>query len=498
MKISNIALSVSATMFLLSAHAGTPACPPGTSTCNIVSPELGDTDQSANGSSSKADQNNVSSNTNTSGTTISPDNKDVNNNSNDGSITGGNTTSTGGTTSSNGGTYTTGNLQGGTGGSVGNLTTGPSTSSNGSNSNGGEQSFKGSQSSKNDSSASNGDQSFNAGTTSNSNANGQGQGQSSDNSNILGQNSTNGQGQSSTNNITSSDDKKQNTSVNTNDDRSQSFDAGTTTNTSNQGLDNQNKVTGTNKNGDVSGRQDTSVNTSDDRRQGQSLSDVGNSASGSNSSNSMGKSGNSQTNVDASDKSVSTYEANTLIRAPINHGGTINLSSPGNISSSATSCGPYVYSYDVRAVTGTVVGFFGGTKSVPLGYETRVKSMTDVNGKPYNFLYELAPNGDTMIIGSQVLVNATGLQVAAAKSISFGASRALGEDAQVGANNSSGMGQLVLNHTVVPCVYGVIPREANKPLTPHERKNMRRVGDISLQQNLGGENVDIHYTNGIK
>lgn len=63
--------------------------------------------------------------------TISPtlDNDNVNKNN----ITGGNTTSTGGTNTATGGTYTTGALSGGT---VGNLSTGASTATNGANSNG--------------------------------------------------------------------------------------------------------------------------------------------------------------------------------------------------------------------------------------------------------------------------------------------------------------------------------------------------------------------------
>ena len=91
-----IKLSIAAALAIasISAHAVEQTCETGTVNCNFT--DLGDKDQSADNSVSESTQNNPSSNSNQSGNTIAPDNKDVNNNSNDGSITGGNTSSRGG------------------------------------------------------------------------------------------------------------------------------------------------------------------------------------------------------------------------------------------------------------------------------------------------------------------------------------------------------------------------------------------------------------------
>lgn len=127
MKNNILALSIVVSLLALSNSANADSvCGLGITSCSIVSPNLGDTDQSADGAVSKSNQNNPSSNSNQSGNYINPDNRDANNNSNDGSITGGNTTSTGGNTASIGN-----RLDNVHGGSVGNTSTGASTAKNG-------------------------------------------------------------------------------------------------------------------------------------------------------------------------------------------------------------------------------------------------------------------------------------------------------------------------------------------------------------------------------
>lgn len=201
-------------------------CPVGSTNCNIT--EIGDKDLSADNSVSESTQNNPSSNTNVSGTTISPDNKDVNNNSNDGSITGGNTSSQGGSATGN----TSDNRN--------------DTNSNASN---GNQSLDASNS-------------FNAGTT--SNKLGQAQGQSSSNdvssSNKVSSNNANdvsnklGQGQSSNNSNKVEGSKQGQSSFNdlsTSDNRKQSSNT-----TSNSGSNSSNKLSN-------SGNSNTRVDASD-------------------------------------------------------------------------------------------------------------------------------------------------------------------------------------------------------------------------------------------
>lgn len=173
-------------------------CNDNANNCSNVSPNLGDTTQSADNSTSKVDQNNNSSAANPSNTTISPVNKNANNN--DGSVTGGNVT--GGNTSSTGGS------------SFGNKSDNRNdvNASNGANTNG-DQSFKAGVDTKNtnNTAASNGNQTLTGGANHNSN----GQGQSSKN-NLANNNKTNndvlnklGQGQSSYNDVSTSDNRKQ-------------------------------------------------------------------------------------------------------------------------------------------------------------------------------------------------------------------------------------------------------------------------------------------------
>lgn len=432
-------LALSALALSMSVAYADNTCLEGVTTCTITAPDMGDTEQSADNSTSKADQNNTSSNSNPSSGIIAPNNKNANNN--DGSVT----------------SNTDGHITGGNTSSWGNKSDIDNTSRVG------------------DTSAS--------GTNKSTNALGQGQ---------------------SSNNDLSTKDNRKTSATGTNTGGNNKAKTGDVSGTLSGG---NNKA----KTGDVSSQQQQAnankstndLSTTDNRaqKQGQSLSDVGNSLSGSNSSNSMGKSGNSatqtNTSVDASDRSVSNYNSLTYIQPGISHGGIVNLSSPGNISTNASQCGPYVYSYDQRKINGAVVGHLGGITNVPLGYETRVNQLADKDGRPYQFMYEMAPNGDTFIIGSQVISNATNLQVAAAKSISIGGSRSVGENAQFGASNNSGMQQLVLNHTVVPCVYGVIPKNPNYRYTVEELKKKRRVSDIRIQHS-GDSPVQSHLTNGIE
>jgi len=260
-----IASSVTAQAELTSTNT---VCPVGSTNCNIT--EIGDKDLSADNSVSESTQNNPSSNTNVSGTTINPDNKDVNNNSNDGSITGGNTSSHGGS-------------------SFGNKSDNRSDANSDSNSkaSNGNQSLDASNS-------------FNAGTTSNK----------------LGQ----AQGQSSSNDVSSSN---------------KVF--------SNNANDASNKL-GQSSSNDLS--------TSDNRKQSSNTT----SNSGSNSSNKLGNSGNSNTRVDASDRSVSNYTSQALSRAPIIHGGVISLPSP-TMNTVVGECSP-IPSVATQPVYGTHIGVF--------------------------------------------------------------------------------------------------------------------------------------------
>ena len=325
-------------------------CPVGSTNCNIT--EIGDKDLSADNSVSESTQNNPSSNTNVSGTTISPDNKDVNNNSNDGSITGGNTSSHGGSATGN----TSDNRN--------------DTNSNASN---GNQSLDASNS-------------FNAGTTSNK----LGQGQSSANSNKV---EGSKQGQSSFNDLSTSDNRKQSSNTTSN--------------------------------------------------------------SGSNSSNKLGNSGNSNTHVDASDRSVSNYTSQALSRAPIIHGGVISLPSP-TMNTIVGECSP-ITSVDTQPVYGTHIGVFKN-KSVPLGFTQQLG--TNYNSAPFN--YFTAPDGAIYEMGVKSVITTSVNNMGSSRSVSANLSRALGEDVGGGAANSSSMQGQVTTVQLVPCVHAVYEPKAPK------------------------------------
>ena len=429
-------------------------CPEGSNNCSVVSPNLGDTTQSADNSTSKVDQNNNSSAANPSNTTISPVIKNATNN--DGSVTGGNVT--GGNTSSQGGSSSAiGNKNDSRNDNNSSASTGASTSSNGSNSNGsnsnGDQSFHGGTTSNTTgpSNASNGNQSLTGGATSNSN--GQGQGQSS--SNLNGQSSVNdlvnknntsnevansvGQGQSSSNN---------NKVQGSNQGQSSNNDVA---NSVGQSSANSNKVDGSSQ-----GQSSTNdLSTSDNRTQSasnangdvngsQSLENAGNAQS----SNSMDKSGNSNTRVDASDRSISTYNSLALARAPIVHGGVISLPSP-TMNTVVGQCGP-IPSLLTQPVMGTHIGVFKN-KAIPLGFTQQI----GMNYTSAPFTYSTAPDGSLYEYGVQSVITVSVNNMGSSRSMSANLSSSIGKDAGGGAQNSSSMQGQVTTVQLVPCVHSI-------------------------------------------
>ena len=385
-----IASSVTAQAELSSTNT---VCPVGSTNCNIT--EIGDKDLSADNSVSESTHNNPSSNTNVSGTTINPDNKDVNNNSNDGSITGGNTSSQGGS-------------------AIGNKSDNRNdTNSNASN---GNQSLDASNS-------------FNAGTTSNK----------------LGQ----AQGQISSNDVSSSNKVASN---NANDIANKltggnQGQASSNHNALGQKLasSNSNKVEGS-KQGQSSFND---LSTSDNRKQSSNTT----SNSGSNSSNKLGNSGNSNTRVDASDRSVSNYTSQALSRAPIIHGGVISLPSP-TMNTVVGECSP-IPSVATQPVYGTHIGVFKN-KSVPLGFTQQLG--VSYNSAPFN--YFTAPDGAIYEMGVKSVITTSVNNMGSSRSVSANLSRALGEDVGGGAANSSSMQGQVTTVQLVPCLHAVYePKE---------------------------------------
>lgn len=400
-------------------------CPAGSTNCNIT--EIGDKDLSADNSVSESTQNNPSSNTNVSGTTINPDNKDVNNNSNDGSITGGNTSSHGGSA---------------TGNKSDNRNDTNSNASNGNQSLDASNSFNAgttsnnlgqgqSQSSRNDLANSN--------KTSNDVSNAMGQGQSSNNSNKV---SGSTQGQSSNNDVSSSNKAS-------NDNKVSSKNANDVSNKLGQSSNNSNKVEGS-KQGQSSFND---LSTSDNRKQSSNTTSNSGSNSGSNSSNKLGNSGNSNTRVDASDRSVSNYTSQALSRAPIIHGGVISLPSP-TMNTVVGECSP-IPSVATQSVYGTHIGVFKN-KSVPLGFTQQLGA--NYNSAPFN--YFTAPDGAIYEMGVKSVITTSVNNMGSSRSVSANLSRALGEDVGGGAANSSSMQGQVTTVQLVPCVHAVYEPKA--------------------------------------
>lgn len=405
-----IASSVTAHAELSSTNT---VCPVGSTNCNIT--EIGDKDLSADNSVSESTQNNPSSNTNVSGTTISPDNKDVNNNSNDGSITGGNTSSQGGSALGNK--------------SDNRNDTNSKASSNASN---GNQSLDASNS-------------FNAGTTSNKLGQAQGQGQSSSNANDVSNKL--GQGQSSSNsNKVASNNANDIANKLTGGNQGQSS---SNNNALGQKLasSNSNKVEGS-KQGQSSFND---LSTSDNRKQSSNTT----SNSGSNSSNKLSNSGNSNTRVDASDRSVSNYTSQALSRAPTIHGGVISLPSP-TMNTVVGECSP-IPSVDTQPVYGTHIGVFKN-KSVPLGFTQQLG--VSYNSAPFN--YFTAPDGAIYEMGVKSVITTSVNNMGSSRSVSANLSRALGEDVGGGAANSSSMQGQVTTVQLVPCIHAVYEPKAPK------------------------------------
>ena len=370
---------------------GDPVLPTNSVDCGGASTCMPDQtlNQGDNSSTKTAEQD-----TNGNTLTISPVLTDENINKNN--ITGGTTTSTGGTTTSTGGTYTTGALSGGT---VGNLSTGASTSSNGSNSNGAQT--MGSQS--------NG-----------ANSNGA---------------QTNDLSKKGSDNVVAGNLKDVgNASVSATDNSSQTV----------QGKQKQ----------DQKQQSAQSMNESGNSKSASGIKDAGNSKN----DNKSGVKDAGNANVDTRDQSTTTYKSLALA-LPVIPTAAPTVMGVGQISTTVGSCGP-LQGVAREEVMGTYQGLIFKTK-VKQGYDERLKTFTNANGETEYFKEIVDANGNVLLIGSQPVISTSVIALGGARNIGAnGGGQGGGSYGAAGLGSSAQTQQLATTINVQSCVYSASKLQA--------------------------------------
>ena len=326
--------------------------------------------------------------------TISPVLTDENINKNN--ITGGNTTSTGGTTTSTGGTYTTGALSGG---SVGDLSTGASTASNGINSNGAQT--MGSQS--------NGANSNGAQTTDLS--------------------------KKGSDNVVAGNLK----------------DVGNATLSA---QDNSNQTVQGKQKQDQKQQSAQSMNESGNSKSASGIKDAGNSKN----DNKSGVKDAGNANVDTRDQSTTTYKSLSLA-LPVIPTAAPTVMGVGQISTTVGSCGP-LQGVAREEVMGTYQGLIFKTK-VKQGYDERLKTFTNANGETEHFKEIVDANGNVLLIGSQPVISTSVIALGGARNIGAnGGGQGGGSYGAAGLGSSAQTQQLATTINVQSCVYSASKLQA--------------------------------------
>lgn len=173
-----------------------------------------------------------------------------------------------------------------------------------------------------------------------------------------------------------------------------------------------------------------------------------------------------KTAVDASDRSYTSYEDNSMyIHIPTHQAPPSSVVIPGQIAVVQTQCGPLTAVRSVR-VAGVTMGWVFH-RQVDLGLDDRLVPYKDPRtGANELFFKRVLPDGNVAVIGHSVIWASTVISVSAGKNFSFaGGGSQWGSG---GAGTTSGMQRMVTKIDLVPCIFGYLERKL-----PHA-KNIRK------------------------
>lgn len=178
----------------------------------------------------------------------------------------------------------------------------------------------------------------------------------------------------------------------------------------------------------------------------------GNTMTGGDNNASADGSGNSRTDVsiDASDRSSTSYVAQTLLLPTIQTAAPALVANPTLVVDRGV-CGPRMDKVQGR-VDGTYVGIVKKSK-IDLGVDDELVPAAE----PYR--YWTAPNGTLHVFGHQVITYASVVGVAASRSIGLGGGETGGNWGQGGVSSGSSMQRNVLRVQLQECEIQLAPRE---------------------------------------
>jgi hypothetical protein len=212
------------------------------------------------------------------------------------------------------------------------------------------------------------------------------------------------------------------------------------TNTSNVGNTSANTGTNTSANSNRGG---------DQSLRGGDQTSVQGQAQNASTKSGVSKSGNSQTAVDASDRSTNTYTSRTTVWAPVVHGPAAAPLAAANLVVVPGKCGPRVNIIKTD-VTGKRFGVWGGQDDVAQGLNYDMESATDASGNPEPFKRV----GD-YLLGHEVVIQSAVVGTSSGGSFSLGGYGKNGEGAQGGGAASGGLQQIVSKILVRDCIMAV-------------------------------------------
>ena len=175
-----------------------------------------------------------------------------------------------------------------------------------------------------------------------------------------------------------------------------------------------------------------------DQRQQQSIKDSGNS-----SASAQGAAGNSAVQIDASDRSQSSYTSRTTVLPPVLHGPGVTSITSGDMIKEVGECGPDVIIISHK-VYGVHRGAMGGESPIDQGYDQEIVDapvpFKIINGQAY---------------GAQVTIITTKIGISTASSISIGGYGKDGQGAQGGGARSGGAERIFQRITKRTCLLPV-------------------------------------------
>ena len=153
-------------------------------------------------------------------------------------------------------------------------------------------------------------------------------------------------------------------------------------------------------------------------------------------------SGNSKTttNVDASDRSTTSYQSKAVAWAPVLHGPAAPALATPNLVMLPTVCGPRV-AIRRTDVIGVRFGVWGGQQEVIQGYD-------EVIAPAENLFVQVGP----YLVGHQVTTYTATLGTSSAASLSLAGYGKNGDGAQGGGATSGALQQIVQRYTVRECI----------------------------------------------